>query len=128
MPAVVSCEKGWSMIPVIVLGSQIDHTILHLVPSLLCRVEDSLNHGHSFFFIFGLFFGLEPEKELIEPILMALDAIDGARGMVNVSVSQDLAITRRAERQIVCRVPDSSCAWFQFSSEKLIECLELIWI
>ena len=77
----------------IVHRRQIDHTVLDLIASFFCRVEYALNHGNSFDLIFTLLFRFEPKEEFIDSVIMPLDTIYSTIGVVDVTMSQNAAVT-----------------------------------
>ena len=110
----------------IILWRQIYHTIHNLIAPLLRWVYDPLNHGYPLFLILLSLVRLVPEEKFIKSIIMSLDAIDCAIEWVDLPITQYPAVTWRAHSSFIWDGVDLASIAFQLTSEKLIECAEIV--
>ena len=116
------------MISMIILRCQVNYAVHDFVAAILGRVENPLDHGDSFVLVFISLVGLEAEQELVEAVVMSLDAVNRALHGIDFAKAEDASITRRAHRFLIGDGIDCSCAVFELSREELVECPELIYV
>ena len=120
--SVRSQKDAWWMIPVVVLRSQIYDAKLDFVPSLICWVYDSLSDCYSLVLICLSLDGFQPKQELVDPVLVALYAIDSTLSVIDFPKTKDFAITRWDHYGIWKR----SFIQVNLPRKKLVESSELI--
>ena len=120
--SVRSQKVAWRMIPVVVLWCQIYDAKLDFVTSLVCWVYDSLSDCYSFVLICLSLDSFQPKQELVDPVLVALNAIDSTLCIIYFSKTKNFAITRWDHYSIW----EWSFIQVNLPRKKLVESSELI--
>lgn len=122
----VECrEYAWWVESVVVWGSQVDDSVEELVASLLDLIAKLLHLGG----LVRLLLFFLTQQELVKSIGTPLNTINGVFMFVELTTSQNSAITRTAKRLGIEELLDDSDSFFELSGEELVESFKLsqIW-
>jgi len=119
MTSVVGAEGGGRVKSVVVTRGEVYHEIHDFVASRFGSLELLVAY-------FEAFVGLAAVEELIESVIVALDALQGAVFGVNFTKAENCTVARRDKRVRVELIRNWSGLGFQLPREELVERGEIV--